>query len=205
EAGTELLGELLELSRIKTRPQKRQMVDFQELLEDLKGAFEYELKQKNITLTVHSPMPRLYVEHSRMRQLFQNLIDNAIKYMARRDDGRIDVGYRRAEDMHVFSVADNGPGVAAEDQQRIFHVFRRGSGEASGEVQGKGVGLALVRTIAQNYDGWAWVESRPGHGATFLVALSAEKTQPPQERADHGSDRHQPQGAVVPEGAASRG
>jgi len=204
EAGTELLGELLELSRIKTRPQKRQMVDFQELLEDLKGAFEYELKQKNITLTVHSPMPRLYVEHSRMRQLFQNLIDNAIKYMGDREDGRIDIGYHRTDGMHSFSVADNGPGVAPEDQQRIFHVFRRGTGEAHGQVQGKGVGLALVRTIAQNYDGWAWVESKPGEGATFFVALAVEKTQPPQESAHH-AEHHRPKRTVVTESAIDRG
>ncbi|MHC4717140.1 MAG: sensor histidine kinase, partial [Planctomycetota bacterium] len=188
DAGTDLLTELLELSRVKTRPQRRRMVDFGRLLENARDTFEYELKAKGIELTIHGPMPTLHVEHNRMRQVFQNLIDNAIKYMGVRADGRIDVSYRFVDDMHEFHVADNGSGIAPEDQERIFYVFRRGTKVEHASVEGKGVGLALVRTIAQNYDGRAWVRSALGQGSDFCFALSAQRTQPDRESPlDHES------------------
>jgi signal transduction histidine kinase len=174
-----LIGELLELSRVKTRPQKRQVVDFGALLDDVAAAFEFELKNRNTALTVRRPMPSLYVEKSRMRQVFQNLIDNAIKYMHRSVGGRIDVGCELADGMHRFYVADNGPGIPAGEQQKIFYVFRRVENAATAKVPGKGVGLALVRSIVANYDGQAYVQSEEGVGSTFYVTLSAACTQPP--------------------------
>ncbi|HUU21352.1 MAG TPA: HAMP domain-containing sensor histidine kinase [Phycisphaerae bacterium] len=186
DAGTDLLTELLELSRVKTRPQRRSMVHFRELLEDLRGTFEYELKAKGIELSIHEPMPTLWAERNRMRQVFQNLIDNAIKYMVIQADARIEVRYRPVGDMHEFHVTDNGPGVAPEDQERIFHVFRRAAGASQAGVPGKGVGLALVRSIAQNYDGRAWVQSQLGHGSDFCFALNARRTAPGGENPfDH--------------------
>ena len=173
---SELINELLELSRIRTRPERRQRVDFGELLDVLKGTFEYDLKQKKITLTIHGPMPTLRVERNRMRQVFQNLVDNAAKYMHRETGGCIDIRYELIDGMHCFSVSDNGPGIPAEEQDRVFYIFGRGAAETAGRTPGRGVGLALVRSIAHNYDGWAWVESEPGHGATFCVSLDAKAT-----------------------------
>jgi len=207
DAGTDMLTELLELSRVKTRPQRRTPVNFGELLRDIRGAFDYELKANGIELAIHEPMPTLSVERNRMRQVFQNLIDNAIKYMPPQPHARIDVHYRPVDDMHEFHVVDNGPGIAAEDQEQIFHVFRRAAQAARRGVEGKGVGLALVRTIAQNYDGRASVQSEPGQGSDFCFALSARRTAggeespldpppptrpnapPPRPRADQGPAR----------------
>ena len=178
-AETELINELLELSRIKTRPEAREYVDFAELLEELRSAFEYELKSKHIRLEILLPMPRLYVERNRMRQVFQNLIDNAVKYMGRRADARIEIGYEQVDDMHQFYVSDNGPGIAPEDQDRIFRVFRRAKSAA--DVPGKGVGLAWVKSVVSNYEGRVWVSSEPGVGSTFFVSLYVRCTQGPQE------------------------
>ena len=177
---TSLITELLELSRIRSRPQRRKWVDMGRLIQDVGRTFEYELKSREITLEVASPMPRLHVEASRMRQLFQNLIDNAIKYMGRPSGGRIAVGYQRVDGEHRFSVADNGPGIAADQQEKIFYVFRRAPGPGGGNVQGKGVGLALVKTVASNYEGRAWVESEPQRGSTFYVSLAAACTEGPE-------------------------
>lgn len=181
DAETSLIGELLELSRIRTRTQTRQMTDMARLVGELARTFEYELKSRRIALTVARDMPELYVEPNRMRQVFQNLIDNAVKYMDKADRGRIDVGYRRAGEYHRFRVADNGPGIPEDQRERIFHVFRRGRTDAAGKIEGKGVGLALVRSVAAKYGGRAWVESEPGRGATFFVTLSAAATAPPAE------------------------
>jgi len=198
DAGTLLIEELLELSRIQSQPQRRENVDMGRLIEDVAHTFEFELKRPNITLEIASPMPTLYVEKSRIRQVFQNLLDNAIKYMHRPSGGRIVVGYDSAEGCHRFHVADNGPGVPAEHQERIFHVFRRVAGAEGGQVEGKGVGLALVKSVAATYDGRAWVESDPGRGATFYFTLAVTAALPPaagalrpaQESSDDQSTYH---------------
>jgi len=181
---TSLIGELLELSRIRSRPQKRQVVDLGELLAGLARTFEYELKSRNIELRIADTMPGLYVEKSRIRQLFQNLIDNAVKYMDKPHGGCIAVGYERDDEYHRFSVADNGPGIAPDQQEKIFHVFRRAETPAACKVESKGVGLAVVRSVVANYDGRVWVKSEPSKGATFYVALGADNTEPPREAGD---------------------
>ncbi len=177
DAETELIGELLELSHIRTRPQTRTLVNINELIGEVLDSLEFELRARGIDVAVDEAMPVVYVEKARLRQVFLNLIDNAVKYMHRDEGGRIEVGYRFADGMHDFSVSDNGPGVDGDDQEKIFYVFRRG--RAAAEVEGKGIGLALVRTVAANYEGRAWVETAPEGGAAVHVALAAHCTEPP--------------------------
>jgi len=179
DAGSTLITELLELSRIKTSPQDRRVVDIEKLLSDLTRTFEFELKARKIKLEIDRPLPSLYVEKNRIRQVFQNLIDNAIKYMHRRTGGRIDVGYDFIDGMQRFWVADNGPGISADQQQKIFYVFRRAQSPASADTEGKGIGLAVVKTVVCNYGGQAWVQSQPGEGATFYFTLDGQCTKPP--------------------------
>ncbi|MFB3891771.1 MAG: ATP-binding protein [Phycisphaerae bacterium] len=195
EMETSLISDLLELSRIKSRPQNRQVVSIEEVLDALKATFEFDLRERNIELTVKGPMPRLYVEKNRIRQVFQNLLDNAIKYMHRARGGRIEIGYRNSGDAHVFSVADNGPGIPPAEHQRIFYVFRRAQDPNVAKVEGKGVGLAAVKGIVSNYEGSAWVESAPGKGATFYVSLGLSCTRPPvaaRPATDAAEDELQP-------------
>ena len=168
---SELIAELLELSRVRTRPHKRALVDMEELLTGLGESFEYDLKARGMSLHVHGPMPQLYLPKNQIRQVFQNLIDNAIKYMHRTSDGRIDIRYSFADRMHRFSVTDNGPGISRGDQERVYQVFRRCENAVTSKASGKGVGLALVRTIVSHCDGRTWVRSEVGQGATFHVAL----------------------------------
>ena len=108
-----------------------------------------------------------------MRQVFQNLIDNAIKYMGDRPDGRIDVRYQRADGMHRFSVADNGPGIDPEDQRADLlrlpaELLGRRRGRAG---QGRGAGLGPERRGQLRGTGVGQSAGR-GKGATFCVALS---------------------------------
>ncbi len=185
ESESSLIGELLELSRLRTRRQRREWVDMRRLLTELGESFEFELKSRNIRLHLQEGMPSLHIEGAWLKKVFQNLIDNAIKYMDRPEGGWIRIGYRQAGQYHEFCVADNGPGIESEDQQKIFYVFRRSGRAAASKVQGKGVGLAMVKAVVSSYDGKAWVESIPGQGATFYVSLNAESTgDPPGSGAD---------------------
>jgi len=98
EVETSLIAELLELSRIRTRPQRRDVVDMRELIGGVVETLDFELKQRGIAVDVTSHMPYLYVEKARMRQVFQNLIDNAIKYMHRDSGGRIVIEHELADE-----------------------------------------------------------------------------------------------------------
>jgi signal transduction histidine kinase len=194
---TSLIAELLELSRVRSRPQRRREVDMGELMQDVKRLFEFELKSRRIALVVQEPMPTLWVEPSRLRQVFQNLVDNAIKYMDRPDGGRIEITYDGFEGFHRFSVSDNGPGIPQDQWKKIFYVFRRAAGAGKSRVEGRGVGLAMVKTVASNYEGRAWVESVVGQGSTFHVTLAPERTAPGEdsphrqmERADARVQHH---------------
>lgn len=178
-----LIDELLEISRIRSRSEKRTETDVGELLHGLAGTFEYEIQKQQIELTMDSSMPTLWVEKQRLRQAFQNLIDNAIKYMHRPTGGRIEVRYHFDGATHEFEVRDNGPGIASEQLETIFTVFRRGAHPAEQSVKGKGVGLTVVRTIAAKYDGQAWVESVLGEGTTFHFTLADACVHAPEEVA----------------------
>ena len=181
EMEASLIGDLLEISRIRIRPEKRQVVEMSALVRSVVESFDHELQSRFIDVTIQDAMPILYVEKNRVRQVFQNLLDNAIKYMNRRRGGKVEIGYRLADDMHEFFVRDNGPGIAASEHQKIFYVFRRAQDPSVTRVEGRGVGLAVVKGIVSNYDGRVWVQSEIGQGATFFVALGVRCTCPPAE------------------------
>ena len=173
---TDLLNELLELSRIKSRRGDVARVDTASVVADLAGVFEQDLQSKQIRLTFDADLPAWTAERGRVRQVFQNLIDNAIKYMG---DGRptreIHVGFDRTPGGGgEFYVRDTGIGIEAEDLDKVFHVFRRGRTAAVQAVSGKGVGLASVKSIVETYGGTIRVESVAGTGTTFRFTVGGE-------------------------------
>jgi hypothetical protein len=183
ETESDLINELLELSRIRSRPQTREWVDFGVLLPAVRDSLEYDLKRKNIAVTIAAGMPRLFVERVRMMQAFRNLLDNAVKYLGERSDGQIEIGYEKIDGTHRFHVADNGPGVPADQRERIFGVFRRAHAAGAAGVPGKGVGLAVVKSIVSNYEGRVWVEANEPQGAVFYIALGEKCAREPETPA----------------------
>lgn len=171
EVECELIGELLELSRIKTRREKIEAVDLHELIAQVAEGFSSDFETRRISFHITGRLPVMNAERSRMRQVFQNLIDNAVKYM--RDDGprEIHVTLRWEREDLVISVSDTGMGIAPEDLPHLFHVFRRAKNATAMKIPGKGVGLASVKSIVENYAGRLWAESQPGVGTTFHMAI----------------------------------
>jgi signal transduction histidine kinase len=203
DAQTSMISDLLELSRIRTRPQRRQVVDVAELLTEQASHFEFELDSNHIALEI-GPMPHLYVERNRISQVFQNLIDNAIKYMDKPTGGRIAVAHRTDGLVHEFRVTDNGPGVPPRQQREIFCIFRRAQTPQTARVPGKGVGLAVVSTVASTYGGRAWVESQEGRGSSFYFTLSVEQTTPPLTHPSAHPDEQPTVGRAAPASATFR-
>jgi signal transduction histidine kinase len=174
EAETDLIAELLELSRIKTRRQKMEMVEIGPLVRELEDIFESDLKNGNISLLIDNPLPILNGERARFRQIFQNLIDNAIKYMGDGSTREIHIGCAIRLTEAEFYVRDTGLGIDADDLSRIFYVFRRGKSSATRNIAGKGIGLASVKSIVETYSGSIWVESQPSQGSTFRFTFNGQ-------------------------------
>jgi signal transduction histidine kinase len=113
--------------------------------------------------------PRLWADADRLHEVIANLVDNAVKYSP--EDGDVAVTVEAGEGEGIVSVSDRGPGIPLEEQGRVFDKFHRlDSGDAK-ETYGYGLGLYLCRRLVEAMGGRIWVESEPGHGATFRFAL----------------------------------
>ncbi|MBC7782978.1 MAG: HAMP domain-containing protein [Burkholderiales bacterium] len=174
EIETDLINELLELSHIKSRRQVMEQVDLEAMIWELRGLFENDLKTRPIELVVDTLLPALYCEKARLRQVFQNLIDNAIKYMGDGDSKQIHIGCQIRLSEAEFYVRDTGMGMDEEDVSKVFFVFRRGKNVAANNIAGKGVGLASVKSIVETYSGKIWVESEVGKGSTFRFTINGQ-------------------------------
>ncbi len=115
------------------------------------------------------PPPPVYCDRTRLYQLLSNLIGNAISHMGDTDDPTIRVSVCEVGNGHQISVCDNGRGIAPEHLPRIFDAFQ--SFPRDQGLKGTGMGLAIVRKIAEKQGGRVWVDSKPGEGAEFHVVL----------------------------------
>lgn len=174
EIETDLIAELLELSRIKTRRQRMEPVEVAGVVQDLRELFENDLRERGIDLIIESQLPVLQAERMRIRQVFQNLIDNAIKYMSDGDTRQIRIGCEIKAGEAEFYVADTGIGIDADDIEKVFYIFRRGRNSVAKRITGKGIGLSSVKSIIETYNGRIWVTSQPGEGSTFRFTINGK-------------------------------
>jgi signal transduction histidine kinase len=117
-----------------------------------------------VTIHIDPTLPTVEAERIPFQQVVMNLLSNAIKH-GRADAPEIEVGCTDEPNDYDFRVADNGPGIPTESQDRIWELFQ--TLEARDRVEGSGIGLAVVKKIVESQGGHAWVESVPGAGATF--------------------------------------
>ncbi len=128
----------------------------------------------------HDPLPAVLADPTQLRQVFQNLIANAVKFRREGVPPRVHVAAERDGGMVRFSVADNGIGIDPQYFDQIFVVFRRL--HAQMEYEGTGIGLAIVKRIVERHGGRIWVESEPGRGSTFFFTLPAVQEAGPGDR-----------------------
>jgi PAS domain S-box-containing protein len=163
-----LLGELLELSRIGRVSNLSTVVLLQDVAtEALRLVAGHAVRRGAKIAVTPSPLV-LTVDRPRLVEVFQNLLDNAIKFLGDRPDPRIDVGFERQGADTILFVRDNGQGIAPENLERVFGLFQR----FDTHTEGAGLGLALVRRIVESHGGRIWAESEGlGKGATFRFTL----------------------------------
>jgi signal transduction histidine kinase len=164
-----LIEEINILIRTKENPLSFEEVDVKEILAQVQEEFQTSLTNRQVQILKPDNMPHIRADRMSLLRVFRNLIDNALKYGGP-NLSRITIGYQEREDSHVFSVQDNGVGVAATECENIFGAFHRG--DSSRGQEGTGLGLAIVREIALRHGGQAWAESCPSQGATFFLSLS---------------------------------
>ena len=165
-----LIEDLLDLSRNGRSDEKGSLVDPRGVLLQLKAELKPRLDEGNFTLQVPSNPPLVFCARTRLYQIFSNLIGNAIDHMGECNDPEIRVEVISEPDHHRISVHDNGAGIDPEHHERIFQVFQSlDRRNQAGHCHG--VGLAIVKKIAETRNGRAWVESAPGTGASFHVTL----------------------------------
>jgi len=188
-----MIDELLELSRVRTTREPAQEFDLDTEIRAIAEQLECELDRKSVCLKIDGPLPTIVAERRRMRQLFQNLLDNAIKYTPDSEPSsrprEVTIQFVEGPDEFEFRVADRGIGIRPEDRQAIFNVFNRARTDFVSRTPGKGVGLAHCKSIVQRYGGHIWVEDNPGGGSVFCFTLrkSAMVSQAEAARADEGS------------------
>lgn len=167
-----LLSELLELSRIGRIVNPPEAVDFTELANEAIEMLDARLRAANVTVTVLPDLPGMYGDRLRLREVLENLIDNAAKYMGDQPHPQIEIGARTVGEAPIFYVKDNGIGVETTYHTKIFGLFEK----LDPSIEGTGIGLALVKRIIETHGGRIWVESEGlGKGSTFCFTLPENK------------------------------
>ncbi|MEO0964785.1 MAG: HAMP domain-containing sensor histidine kinase [Planctomycetota bacterium] len=183
---TDLIADLLELSRLRADRGKREPVDLDELTRQIVESLDYELTTYAVTLTLENHLPTVRAERNRLRQVMQNLLDNAVKYTRDRPRREVRVRSEVRDGEHVIEVIDTGCGIEPRELGKVFEVFQRAAQPAGQRVEGRGIGLASVRSILEAHGGWIEVESTPGVGSTFRFALPVEPLQSGEPGAEAG-------------------
>ncbi|MFC7193994.1 ATP-binding protein [Halosimplex aquaticum] len=165
----DMIQGLLQYSRVDTRGDPFEPVDLDDVLVDVRSDLQVKVAESDADVTV-AELPTVHGDGGQLRQLFQNLLDNAIEYSG---DGppRVHVSAERAGDWWEVSVSDEGIGVDPEDADRVFEVFQ--SLHSQGDYDGTGIGLALCERIVERHGGDIWLDSEPGEGTTVTCTLPA--------------------------------
>ncbi len=164
-----LLDELLELSRIGRVTHPPEDVAMDELAREAVELLSGPIEQRGVEVSIADPMPTVRGDRIRLLEIFQNLVENGIKFMGTQPAPRIEIGHEDRDEHTVFYVRDNGQGIPPKHHEKVFGLFERLQPD---ETEGTGVGLALVKRIVEVHGGRIWVESKGlGHGSTFVFTV----------------------------------
>ena len=179
---TRLVNDVLDISRIEAGHMdwKMDTIDVSELLSDLGRTFAplITLADLSFDIQIDQDVTRVYGDRDRLHQVIANLLNNAMKFT--HGGGTIVLRGQRFDEEIRISVTDTGIGVAPTDQQRIFEKFQQVGDTLTDKPRGTGLGLAICRDIVEHHQGRMWVDSTPGRGSTFTVALPPEDSALPR-------------------------
>jgi PAS domain S-box-containing protein len=168
-----LVSDLLELSRAGKKAGEFKEVKVKSIIGLSLKSIESHVSKKHIELKQPLEFPTIYCDKTGMQQVFNNLLDNAIKYMGSQSHPNIEIDWSKSKDHYLFWIKDNGMGIKREDQEKIFNVFYRGSGASK---EGTGIGLSIAKKVIESHGGKIWVKSRLGQGSTFYFTIPVRES-----------------------------
>lgn len=163
-----LIHDLLAYTQVARIEISEGITDANDALADTLASLNSSIVESGVRIS-SEPLPSVRIHETHLKQLFQNLVGNAIKYRSRERVPTVHVSAMRQAGNWLFSVADNGIGIEPEYKERVFGLFKRL--HTSDEYSGTGIGLALCQRIVERYHGRIWVESEPGCGSKFAFTL----------------------------------
>ncbi len=175
-----IINDILDFSKLEGGKMsiERQPCRFKALMEENLLLFDEELKKKSITLdiTFSQTLPAcLLLDSARLRQIFTNLLGNAIKFTPNEGRINIEVNYNTSKKVLSFSVSDTGIGISSDQIEKIFQPFEQEDTSTTRKYGGTGLGLAISSRLVEAMQGTIEVKSKPGKGSCFLVHIPSEE------------------------------
>jgi signal transduction histidine kinase/DNA-binding response OmpR family regulator len=201
-----LISDILDLSKIEAGRMELAREDVtvaSAFVEVISTLYPLAEKKSQALLQQVDPNLRVHADALRFKQVLMNLVGNAIKFTPER--GRIELAARKVDDQVKIEVRDNGPGIPAEQQQRIFEAFVRLT-ETGSATEGTGLGLAITARLVELHGSKLEIESKPGEGTCFYFSLplvAITPVQPPQTSATVPRARKTPRILVIEDNAAT--
>lgn len=168
------LNAVLRLSRLSRRDLKLEPLDMDALVQNILEALADQIGQRQVEVIVKAPLPEVIADRDSMNEVIGILLKNAVVYLDSSRPGEIEVAGQQDSKETIFTVRDNGRGIAAEDMRKIFEPFRRAGRQ---DVPGEGMGLVYAQTLARLHGGSIKCASEVGVGSEFTFTVSNQLVQ----------------------------
>jgi len=164
----QLIEDLLRFSRLGRQPLAKKTVDVGKLVREVLDELHEQQRDRKVEIKLED-LPARVADPSLIRQVFVNLLSNALKFTRNREHASVEIGSRRQDGERVFFVKDNGAGFDMRHANKLFGVFQRLHSDK--QFEGTGIGLSLVQRIVERHGGRVWAEAEKDRGATFYFTL----------------------------------
>ena len=165
-----LVDDILTFSKVNAKARKIQTFNPNNLLENIQIELDSHLKEKNTKISISDFPEAIHADKIQMKQLFQNLVTNGIKFTKKDTTPKIKISCEEEKGYWKFCVEDNGIGISEEYQHKIFKIFQRL--HSTTEYEGTGIGLAICKKIVDQHEGEIWINSEVDKGSKFFFTIS---------------------------------